>query len=802
LRFASLKEYRVALSNLIKPRVAPSNLFGGGLGGKACLSRLGEGRGRSGVCKFLVSFVLQKSITSTIICLVLTLGGVTLAQQTALEYPYYLLDLYNPDEDCWKGMDIDGRWPVPVVPEELLIGHPPSELSGVTIPTDHWVELKFRGKIVDGPGDDIFLIELDAVDEQALVFITDGSGQEYLVGYALVPDIGLYGLTEIGFDIAGISLPFVPSAIRVLGLDLRGGSPGFDLANVRARAYPNCGCTACNPSPADGAKNVPIDAVLKWSPGCSAEKHVVYFGTALADVDEGAAPVTNPTQPQDANSFNPTGLELSRTYYWRLDEVNDADVNSPWTGDIWRFTTADYLVVDDFESYERFTIYDTWTQIDQAYVYLSKEPRPVHKCRQSMAFRYYYDNYFYSEAAYQFSSAQDWASAGVKALELFFYGEADNDVNAQMYFALSDGDVDALVPYDGDANDLSSETWRPWRIDLQNLNVNLSNIKYISIGFRKGTSEPFAFGLGTVFFDDIRLYPSRCLQENRPDADFNGDCAVDSQDLQDLAYNWLDKGYNIYPVTAPNAPVAWYKFDGSANDSAGSAHGQPRGSPTYVQGVYGRAISFDGYKDSVEITNAPYLFARIRTGVTITFWQYGKDSIHHTDTLCCSNYAYNIYDPTIAINLGTWKSPGKYNWDCGSPWSFDGRLSGNHKYKTEWSGRWNHWAFTKDVNSGKMQIFLNGLLYDSRTGANSIISAITSFEIGSGWYGGYDGLIDDFRIYDYALTQPEVAYAATNGTGIFDLPLLLPADLNSDNRIDFKDFALLADNWLAHKLWP
>jgi len=732
----------------------------------------------------------------------MVLGGVTLAQQTALEYPFYLLDVYNPDEDCWKGMDIDGRWPVPVVPEQLLVGQPPSELSGVTIPTDHWVELKFRGQFIDGPGDDIFLIELDAVDEQALVFITDGSDREYLLGYALVPDIGFYEQTEIGFDIAGMSLPFVPSTIRILGLDLRGGSPGFDLANVRARINADCGCIACNPRPADGAKNVPLNTVLNFLPGCAAEKHIVYFGTALADVDEGAAPITNPPQPQDVNSFDPNGLELSKTYYWRLDEVNDADANSPWTGDIWKFTTADYLLVDDFEAYERFTIYDTWTQIDQAYIFIAKEPYLTHKGQQSMAFRYYYDNYFYSEIAYQFSPAQDWDSAGVKELEMFFYGQADNDINAQMYFVLSDGDVNALVPYAGDANDLNSKTWQPWRIDLQNLNLNLSNIEYISIGFRIGTSEQSDFGLGTIFFDDIRLFPSRCLKENRPDADLNSDCAVDFQDLQDLAYNWLDKGYNIYPVTAPNAPVAWYKFDGNPNDSAGSAHGQLHGSPTYVPGVYGQAISFDGYNDSMEITAAANIFSKIRTAITIAFWQYGTDSIHHTDTLCCSDYVYNVYDPAIAINLGVWKSPGKYNWDCGSPWSFDGRLSGNHRYKDEWSNRWNHWAFTKDASSGKMQIFLNGLLYDSRTGANSPMLDITSFEIGSGWYGGYDGLIDDFRIYDYALSEAEIVYAATNGTGIFDLPLLSPADLNNDNRIDFKDFAILADNWLENQLWP
>ncbi len=741
-------------------------------------------------------------LISVLISLVFTFGGLAFPQETSFEYPYYLLDVYNPDEDCWYGMDIDGRWPVPVIPQELLVGQPPSDLSGVTIPTDHWIELKFRGKIVDGPGDDIFLIEQDAVDEQALVFITDGSDREYLLGYALVPDVGFYEQTEIGFDIAGISLPFVPSTIRILGLDLRGGSPGFDLANVRARINADCGYTACNPSPPDGAKNVPIDTVLKWSPGRSAEKHIVYFGTALTDVDESAAPVNIPPQPQDVNSFTPPALELSKTYYWRIDELDDADLSSPWMGDIWKFTTADYLVVDNFESYYRPTLYDKWTQIDQAYIYLSKIPEPVYKCRQSMAFRYYYDPIFYSEAAYTFSSPQDWASAGVKSLELFFYGQEDNEVKGQMYIALSDGDANALVPYAGDANDLRSETWQPWRIDLQKLDLNFSNIESISIGFRNHPPESPGLGIGTVFFDDIRLYPSRCLQENRPDADFDGDCAVDFQDLQELAYNWLDKGYNIYPAAAPKAPVAWYKFDGNADDSAGAAHGQIHGHPTFVEGMYGRAISFDGYRDSVEITGAANLFPKIRTGITIAFWQYGTDSIHHTDTLCCSDYVYNVKDPTIAINLGCWNSPGKYNWDCGYPWSFDSRLSGKHKYKTEWSGRWNHWAFTKDLLSGMMQIYLNGLLYDSRLGARSSISSITSFEIGSGWYGGYDGLIDDFRIYDYALSQAEIVYAATNGTGIFDLPLLLPADLNSDNRIDFKDLALLADDWLENHLWP
>jgi hypothetical protein len=305
-----------------------------------------------------------------------------------------------------------------------------------------------------------------------------------------------------------------------------------------------------------------------------------------------------------------------------------------------------------------------------------------------------------------------------------------------------------------------------------------------------------------VRFDDIRLYPSRCLEENKPKADFNEDCTVNFNDLEEITENWLETGYKVYEVTAPNSPVVWYKFDGNLNNSVGNAHGHMRVSPVFVPGVYGQAMRFDGYESSVAITDAMDLFSGIKKGITIAFWQYGDTSPHHTDTLCCSNYVYGVYNPTIAINLGLWKPPGKYNWDCGSRWSFDGRLSGKHRYESEWSGRWNHWAFTKDVESGVMQIFLNGALFDSRNNATTPLEGIISFEIGAGWYGGYDGLLDDFRIYDYALSGAEVAHAATNGTGIFDQPFMLPADLNDDNSIDFKDFTVLACEWLEKHLWP
>jgi len=740
---------------------------------------------------------------------ILPLGGAALAEEGVFEYPCYLVDAYDGDGSCWEGMDTDGnyRGPIRVVPEQWLVGPPPSEKSGVTLPPDHWVEVRFRGPIVDGPGDDLFLIELGPVREQARIFLTDGAGEEYLLGMATSGSVG-GGVdpTEISFDIAGLVLPFEPRAVRILGIDRGGGAPGFDIASVRARLSTDCGDAACCPVPVDGARNVRRDAVLSWSPGQSAEEHVVYFGTDLADVDANAAAVSAPRQPQDANTFDPCGLELGTTYYWRIDEVDDSHTQP---GSIWSFTTVDHLIVDDFEAYNLLgsadpnsnRIYDAWTD---AGVYLWTDT--THECsKKAMGFPYwYYRTSDYSEAVHTLSPSQDWAAAGAQALELFFHGQQYNTA-AQMYLVLNDEDSETIVLYPGDANDLKTEAWQVWRIELNELNdpnLNLGKVTSIALGFCAEVAKPYSSGGGTVYFDDIRLYSARCLEENRPDADFDGNCIVNFQDLEEMALRWLDTGHNIYPVAAPNNPAAWYKFDGDTNDSAGGADGQPRGDPNYAPGVYGQAIRFDGYTDAVEIRGASHLFSSIVTGITIAFWQYGADSAHLSDTLCCSNFIYGLADPAIAINLGCWRQPGEYNWDCGQPWSFDNRLGGNHRYTSEWSGRWNHWAFTKDVRTGTMQIFLNGRLYDSRTGAGAPVSGITSFEIGSGWYGGYDGLVDDFRIYNYALSPPEVAHVATHGTGLFEQPLMIPADLNDDDQIDFSDFALLADQWLENRMWP
>jgi len=72
-----------------------------------------------------------------------------------------------------------------------------------------------------------------------------------------------------------------------------------------------------------------------------------------------------------------------------------------------------------------------------------------------------------------------------------------------------------------------------------------------------------------------------------------------------------------------------------------------------------------------------------------------------------------------------------------------------------------------------------------------------------------DGFIDDLRIHDRALSQEEVN-TVMNGKGLDDAayyPLVSPANLYDlepplSKRINLKDFAVLAQQWLELQLWP
>ena len=103
---------------------------------------------------------------------------------------------------------------------------------------------------------------------------------------------------------------------------------------------------ALGPDPADGALHEDTWITLSWSAGDFAVSHDVYLGedydevsiaTTDSDVFRGNQTTTFYVAGFPGYAY-PDGLIPGTTYYWRIDEVNDADPNSPWKGPIWSFS--------------------------------------------------------------------------------------------------------------------------------------------------------------------------------------------------------------------------------------------------------------------------------------------------------------------------------------------------------------------------------------------------------------------------------------------------------------------------------
>ncbi len=277
-----------------------------------------------------------------------------------------------------------------------------------------------------------------------------------------------------------------------------------------------------NPDPANGAVDVKQTQIITWSPSVFAASHQLYFGTDKDAVKNAVtgSPEYIGTRDLGDESYDPGMLEWNTTYYWRVDEVNDTNADSPWPGILWSFTTANFLVVDDFESYndidppdpESNRIFEAWLdgyEIPTNGALVGNELPPyaeqsiVHGGVQSMP--YFYDNSVgYSEATLTLTYPRDWTENGVSTLSIWFRGNSDNAAET-LYVALNGS---AVVSHDNpDAAQISE--WTEWNIDLQafaDQGVSLANVNTIALGFGD-RNNPQAGGSGIMYFDDIRLYP-------------------------------------------------------------------------------------------------------------------------------------------------------------------------------------------------------------------------------------------------------------------------------------------------------
>ncbi|MBL7186989.1 MAG: LamG domain-containing protein [Phycisphaerae bacterium] len=311
---------------------------------------------------------------------------------------------------------------------------------------------------------------------------------------------------------------------------------------------------AWNPSPGNNSTSDVLRAAsVSWSAGDSASQHAVYFGTDRDAVTGAeASDATGVFRGlQAGTSYTvPGGVEpAGGPYYWRIDEHStDGTVTK---GSTWSFTVADYLIVDDFESYNDIPagepgsnlVYVAWVDgfdnpaangSTMGYVTgVSLETGDVHGGNKSVPFAYNNTTAGVSEVVHSFAPAQDWTDHGIQTLSLWFFGDPTN-APGQLYVKING----VRANYDGGVGSLVIPGWQVWNLDLASVGANLQSVTSLAIGVEGSGAT------GILLLDDIGLYRSALVPPSEwriaagsDDAeehvlDFGTMAALDSSDLE------------------------------------------------------------------------------------------------------------------------------------------------------------------------------------------------------------------------------------------------------------------------------
>ena len=311
---------------------------------------------------------------------------------------------------------------------------------------------------------------------------------------------------------------------------------------------------ACERRPYAETGDITDTPVLRWTAGAWAALHDVYFGQdqeLVANATPADTEIYRGRQELDIVMYEPETLQWGTTYYWRIDEVNfvtveaedgTEDVNEiVWKGQAWSFTTAEFIVVDDFELYTdnrdagqavfqawidglgfsgpepnnpgngtgSIVGHDIWTQGSPHETIA--ETGIVHGGRQSMPL--YYNNAdepYYSQTDRTWPAPQDWTLNGMDTFELYFRGASDNGPG-QLYLSIEDDAGLIAIIIHPDSNAVLANEWRQWSIPLADLiaaGVDVTAIRKLHIGVGD-LDNPQPGGIGIIYVDSIRVIQSK-----------------------------------------------------------------------------------------------------------------------------------------------------------------------------------------------------------------------------------------------------------------------------------------------------
>lgn len=247
-------------------------------------------------------------------------------------------------------------------------------------------------------------------------------------------------------------------------------------------------------------------------------------------------------------------------------------------------------------------------------------------------------------------------------------------------------------------------------------------------------------------------------------------------------------------------------YDYSGNENHGTIV-----DPDRVSGISGDALVLDGVKHYVEIPHSESLHSE--RGITITGWFFlnefppgATENYHHYMALfwkgnrpdCtgpegCGNREYGLWvrKDGFLVFISTPVDPPKQIGCIGAP---TGQLK---------TGTWYHYGAVVNSNTGTIQVYIDGNLEGENTsyGTTGIRKTYGPLLFGgdeydpAAWrYPFFDGLIDEIRIYDGALSQGEIQWLYEQQRCMFELL----GDVNNDCVFNFLDIAFMAANWLVN----
>ena len=653
---------------------------------------------------------------------------------------------------------------------------------------------------------------------KALGFLGSNNGRIELNGGAL--EVGSLTLGAVTMDItdgtlivagdqtASVQADAQAGFITTFGQDgSRGGlmvqyDPDLDQTVVTADAAGMDLSKAWKPSPfGDG---VLVDSDLAWNPGdftAATGGHDVYFGTDVTAVTDSEidSPLGVYQGRQDANSFDPGELVFGRMYYWRVDQV-DGQSGEIHKGDVWSFTVQASLMIDDFDGYANWeAVLEVWEEQGSAYNWVSTtfaadgnavgvDLMPEDGLGGALVLH----------------RDMDLTANGIRALGFDFASDPNQGFVENIYVELGDGADTARVTIDDPAI-IHNRAWGLVDLDLARFaGVNLAQVKSLVLGvtLSEGSTQRV-----TVYFDQLRLFPQRCVPERTLPGDLNGDCTVDAEDLTILTERWLEGTTQVVAAEPSSEPAMWHKFDSLNNwtvgydDEMGLASAiQSAGAAFDPQGGYdgSGAVVFSGSGSYLDVDGAVF-GGMVGPELTVSLWVYGdpafqpfaNDAVFHAtgaggfsmQLMCPDSQGRVVFDHGIA-------PVDRVVWSEASP--------------ADWEGQWNHYALVKNAIEGIQQIYHNGRLVAENTDAFQSTPGTGSMRIGASDQPTpqrlYHGKIDEFRIYATVLPQAAILYLA-NGTQIDQAPVT-PADINGDGIVDQADRDILEANMGKVQLWP